>query len=175
MIVRADVPVGVQAAMIIHAAGLASEPADGACKRAESNRRFERPRERAAYKEAGGRGCRGRLSQLPGACSAAPPTVIIVRRCRLAGRCRVRPAVALLASSVDELLAIARALDDADLPHVLVREPDEPYRNDPAAAAAAGAGRHAPMAIGVVPMPRVRVRRHLAHLPLVRGLAKELS
>lgn len=101
MIVRSDAPTGVQAAMIVHAAGTSA--------------------------------------QLPGASSAAPPTV----------------AVALLAT-LDELLALRRALVAEDLPHVLVREPDEPWRD-------------APMAIGVVPMPRERVRRLLAHLRLVRG------
>jgi hypothetical protein len=101
VIVRDDAPTGVQAAMIVHAAGCSA--------------------------------------QLPGALPAAPPTT----------------AVALLAS-LDELLALQRVLVAEDLPHVLVREPDEPWRD-------------APMAIGVVPMPRVRVRRLLAHLRLVRG------
>lgn len=101
MIVRDDAPTGVQAAMIIHAAGCSA--------------------------------------QLHGAHPAAPPTI----------------AVALLAS-LPELLALQRALVAEDLPHVLVREPDEPWRD-------------APMAIGVVPMPRERVRRLLAHLRLVRG------
>ncbi len=82
----------------------------------------------------------GHSAQLPQACSAAPPTTVVV----------------LAAACADELLAIERALAERDLPHVLVREPDEPWR-------------HAPMAIGVVPMPRARVRRVLAHLPLVRG------
>jgi hypothetical protein len=81
----------------------------------------------------------GQSAQLPGAISAESPTV----------------AVALLAS-LPELLALQRVLVAEDLPHVLVREPDEPWRD-------------APMAIGVVPMPRVRVRRLLAHLRLVRG------
>lgn len=101
MIVRDDAPTGVQAAMIIHAAGCSA--------------------------------------QLAGAHPATPPTI----------------AVALLAS-LPELLALQRALVAEDLPHVLVREPDEPWRD-------------APMAIGVVPMPRVRVRRLFAHLRLVCG------
>ncbi|HEY5926040.1 MAG TPA: hypothetical protein VIV11_30345 [Kofleriaceae bacterium] len=42
------------------------------------------------------------------------------------------------------------------MPHVLVHEPDEPWRG-------------ALMAIGVVPTSRALVRRYLAHLPLVRG------
>jgi hypothetical protein len=100
VIVRDDAPAGVQAAMIVHAAG--------------------------------------HSAQLPGASPAAPPAV----------------AVALLAP-VGELIALSRALADHDLPHVLVREPDEPWCN-------------APMAIGVVPTQRARVRRLLAHLPLVR-------
>ncbi|MEO8700501.1 MAG: hypothetical protein ABI867_10680 [Kofleriaceae bacterium] len=103
MIVRSDVPTGVQAAMIVHAAGHAA--------------------------------------QLPGARSAAPPTVAVA-----------------LSATLDELCALVRVLVAEDLPHVLVREPDEPYRN-------------APMAIGMVPMPRERVRRLFAHLPLVRGKA----
>jgi hypothetical protein len=101
VIVRADVPLGVQAAMIVHAAG--------------------------------------HSAQLPGAGSAAPPAIAVA-----------------LHASLDELLALQRVLVAADLPHVLVREPDEPWRN-------------APMAIGVVPTHRVRVRRLLAHLSLVRG------
>jgi hypothetical protein len=103
VIVRSDAPVGVQLAMVIHAAGISA--------------------------------------QLPGADAAAPPTTAVA-----------------LAASLDELLALDRELSARDLPHVLVREPDEPWRD-------------APMAIGVVPMPRARVRRLLAHLPLVRGKA----
>ena len=85
----------------------------------------------------------GHSAQLPGACSASPPTV----------------AVALLAS-VDDLLALARALVHLDIPHVLVREPDEPWCN-------------APMAIGVVPIERARVRRLFASLPLAGGRAND--
>ena len=40
--------------------------------------------------------------------------------------------------------------------HVLVHEPDEPWRG-------------ALMAIGMVPAPRALVRSFVAHLPLVRG------
>jgi hypothetical protein len=101
VIVRDDAPTGVQAAMIVHAAGLSA--------------------------------------QLPGASSAAPPTV----------------AVALLAS-VDELARLHDRLVDADIPSVLVREPDEPWGD-------------APMAIGVVPTSRERVRRYLSHLRCVAG------
>jgi len=101
VIVRRDAPVGVQAAMIVHAAG-------------ES-------------------------AQLRGAAAASPPT----------------HAVALSASEA-ELRALARALAVAGVRHVFVREPDEPWCG-------------APMAIGLAPMPRARVRRLLAHLPLVRG------
>lgn len=101
MIVRDDLPPGIQAAMIVHAAGSSA--------------------------------------QLPAASRATPPTVAVA-----------------LHASLDELVALHRALVERDLPHVLVREPDEPWRD-------------APMAIGVVPMPRVRVRRLFAHLRLVRG------
>jgi hypothetical protein len=101
VIVRRDAPPGVQAAMIVHAAG-------------ES-------------------------AQLPGAAAAAPPT----------------RAVALHAS-VDQLVALRDALVAAGVAHVLVCEPDEPWRG-------------APMAIGMVPALRSRVARHVAHLPLVRG------
>lgn len=81
----------------------------------------------------------GASAQLPGAEAASPPTTAVA-----------------LATSLDELCALSRALADADVPHVFVREPDEPWRD-------------APMAIGVVPMARARVRRYLAHLPLVRA------
>ena len=81
----------------------------------------------------------GESAQLRGAAAAGPPT----------------HAVALTASEV-ELCALARALERAGVPHVFVREPDEPWRG-------------APMAIGVVPTSRARVRRLVAHLPLVRG------
>ncbi len=104
MIVRDDVPTGVQVAMVVHAAG--------------------------------------HSAQLRGASSAAPPTV----------------AVALLAS-VEELVALERALLHLEIPHVLVREPDEPWCN-------------APMAIGVVPIERARVRRLFASLPLAGGRAR---
>lgn len=101
MIVRRDAPVGVQAAMIVHAAG-------------ES-------------------------AQLRGAAAAGPPTHAVA-----------------LSASVAELRALARELALAGVPYVFVREPDEPWCG-------------APMAIGLPPMPRARVRRLLAHLPLVRG------
>ena len=101
MIVREDAPVGVQAAMIVHAAG--------------------------------------HSAQLPGSPPAAPPTIAVA-----------------LHASVDELLALEAALVADDVPHVLVREPDEPWCD-------------APMAIGVVPIDRARVRRLLAHLRPVRG------
>lgn len=81
----------------------------------------------------------GESAQLRGASAAGPPT----------------HAVALTASE-GELRALARELDRLGVPYVFVREPDEPWRG-------------APMAIGVVPMPRGRVRRLVAHLPLVRG------
>jgi hypothetical protein len=101
VIVRSDAPTGIQAAMILHAAG-------------ES-------------------------AQLPDAGAAHPPT----------------RAVALCAPPA-ELAALARALADADVPHVAVHEPDAPWRG-------------ALMAIGLAPMPRARVRSLVAHLPLVRG------
>lgn len=81
----------------------------------------------------------GCSAQLPGACSAAPPTIAVA-----------------LAATPSELAAIARVLADSGVPHVLVHEPDEPWRG-------------ALMAIGVVPSPRALVRRFVAHLPLVRG------
>lgn len=81
----------------------------------------------------------GESAQLCGASAAGPPT----------------HAVALTASEA-ELCALARELERGGVPFVFVREPDEPWRG-------------APMAIGVAPMPRGRVRRLLAHLPLVRG------
>lgn len=81
----------------------------------------------------------GESAQLPAAHAAAPPTVAVA-----------------LAASLDELTQLAARLANASIAHVLVHEPDEPWRG-------------APMAIGVVPMPRAFVRRHVAHLPLVRG------
>ena len=78
-------------------------------------------------------------AQLRGAAAACPPT----------------HAVALSASEA-ELRALARELAIAGVPYVFVREPDEPWCG-------------APMAIGVVPTSRARVRRLVAHLPLVRG------
>jgi len=101
VIVRSDAPPGVQAAMIIHAAG-------------ES-------------------------AQLPGAGSAAPPTRAVA-----------------LAAPPDQLAAICAALVAAGLRHVAIHEPDPPWRG-------------ALMAVGMVPMPRARARRVVAHLPLVRG------
>jgi hypothetical protein len=83
----------------------------------------------------------GHSAQLSGASSASPPTIAVA-----------------LAASVDELLALQRTLEDLDVPHTLVREPDEPWRD-------------APMAIGVVPTHRERVRRLFAHLRPVRGKA----
>lgn len=81
----------------------------------------------------------GWSAQLPDARAASPPTTAIA-----------------LAASVEALAALARALADAGVPHVLVHEPDDPWRG-------------ALMAIGVVPSPRARVRRFVAHLRLVRG------
>lgn len=88
----------------------------------------------------------GESAQLPGACSAAPPAIAVA-----------------LAASPAELAVLADELSARAIPHVLVREPDK---------ARVPSGEHdALMAIGVVPMPRARVRRLLAHLPLVRGKA----
>jgi hypothetical protein len=101
VIVRDDVPLGVQLAQTIHAAG--------------------------------------QSAQLPGSCTAAPPTIAVS-----------------LAASQAELGDLAHTLAAAGVPHVRVHEPDEPWRG-------------ALMAIGVVPTSRARVRRYLAHLPLVRG------
>jgi hypothetical protein len=81
----------------------------------------------------------GWSAQLPHAGDASPPTV----------------AIALAASPV-ELTDLARVLADAGVRHVLVHEPDAPWHG-------------ALMAIGMVPSPRVLVRRYVAHLPLVRG------
>ena len=101
MIVRDDVPGGVQLAQTIHAAGWSA--------------------------------------QLPAARATAPPTIAVA-----------------LAASPRELADLGRTLAAAGVPHVLVHEPDEPWRG-------------ALMAIGVVPISRALVRRYLAHLPLVRG------
>jgi hypothetical protein len=81
----------------------------------------------------------GQSAQLPEARSASCPTIAIA-----------------LAATLDELVALERVLADNAVPHVFVREPDEPWRD-------------APMAIGIAPMPRAHVRRLVAHLPLVRG------
>lgn len=81
----------------------------------------------------------GQSAQLPGASTASSPTTAVA-----------------LEAPLDALLALEHRLVELGVPHVLVREPDEPWRG-------------APMAIGVVPMPRARVRRLLAHLSLVRG------
>ena len=81
----------------------------------------------------------GWSAQLADAQSASPPTIAVA-----------------LAASPDELAALARRLASAGVRHVLVHEPDEPWRG-------------ALMAIGVVPSPRAVVRHHLAHLRLVRG------
>jgi len=83
----------------------------------------------------------GQSAQLPGAGPASPPTIAVA-----------------LAASPYELALLARALADANVPHVLVHEPDEPWRG-------------ALMAIGLAPSPRALVRRFVAHLPLVRGKA----
>lgn len=101
MIVRDDVPPGVQLAQTIHAAG--------------------------------------QSAQLPDAEAASPPTVAVA-----------------LAASPYELALLARALAHENVRHVLVYEPDEPWRG-------------ALMAIGLAPSPRGLVRRFVAHLPLVRG------
>jgi hypothetical protein len=81
----------------------------------------------------------GQSAQLPGAGTASPPTVAVA-----------------LAASPEELAALARTLADAGVPHVLVHEPDAPWRG-------------ALMAIGVVPSSRATVRRFVVHLPVVRG------
>jgi hypothetical protein len=85
----------------------------------------------------------GQSAQLADAESASPPTIAVA-----------------LAASCDELAATARVLAEAGVRHVLVHEPDEPWRG-------------ALMAIGIVPSPRVHVRRFVAHLPLVRGKDKD--
>ena len=84
----------------------------------------------------------GQSAQVAGAFPASPPTVAVA-----------------LAASPEALALLARALAEADVRHVLVHEPDEPWRG-------------ALMAIGMVPAPRALVRRYVAHLPLVRGKAE---
>ena len=81
----------------------------------------------------------GESAQHPEAGPAAPPT----------------RAVALVATPA-QLVALRDALVAEGVGHVVVHEPDEPWRG-------------ALMAIGMVPSPRVRVARHVAHLSLVRG------
>jgi polysaccharide deacetylase 2 family uncharacterized protein YibQ len=81
----------------------------------------------------------GQSAQVADAFPASPPTVAVA-----------------LAASPEALAALARALADADVRHVLVHEPDEPWCG-------------ALMAIGMVPSPRALVCRFVAHLPLVRG------
>lgn len=81
----------------------------------------------------------GQSAQLPDASPASPPTIAVA-----------------LAASPDELAALAHALAAADVRHVLVHEPDAPWCG-------------ALMAIGMVPSPRVAVRRFVSHLPQVRG------
>jgi hypothetical protein len=81
----------------------------------------------------------GQSAQLPGALEAAPPTI----------------AVALVASPA-ELATLAAHLAAASVPHVIVCEPDEPWRG-------------AVLAIGMVPMPKPAARRFVARLRLARG------
>jgi len=81
----------------------------------------------------------GQSAQLPGAAAALPPTIAVA-----------------LAAPPHELAALAHALAVGGVRHVLVHEPDDPWRG-------------ALMAIGVVPSPRALVHRFVAHLPLVRG------
>ena len=81
----------------------------------------------------------GQSAQLPNAGTASPPTVAVA-----------------LAAHPYELALLARALADACIHHVLVHEPDEPWRG-------------ALMAIGIAPSLRALVRRFVAHLPLVCG------
>lgn len=83
----------------------------------------------------------GQSAQVAGALPASPPTIAVA-----------------LAASPEALAKLARALADADVRHVLVHEPDEPWCG-------------ALMAIGMVPAPRALVCRYVAHLPLVRGKA----
>lgn len=62
-------------------------------------------------------------------------------------------AVVLHAASEEQLLTIYQKLTEADIPSVLVREPDAPWCGQA-------------MSIGVSPGPRERVRRILRDLPL---------
>jgi hypothetical protein len=64
-------------------------------------------------------------------------------------------AVALHADPA-QLGALERVLSERGVPHAAIREPDPPWCG-------------ALMAIGVMPARDGRVRRLLAHLPLVRG------
>ncbi len=75
MIVRSDLPIGVQVAQMVHAAG--------------------------------------QSAQLRSAMPTAPPTVAVA-----------------LAGSLDQLLALERALIAADVSYVMIREPDPPWVSD---------------------------------------------
>lgn len=65
-------------------------------------------------------------------------------------------AVALYAKDEEELLALAKRLEDAKIAHRLIREPDAPYNG-------------AAMAIGLVPCARTTpVKKILGRYPLVK-------
>lgn len=63
--------------------------------------------------------------------------------------------VVLQAETSDQLEAVAARLRDSRVHHVLIREPDEPYRG-------------AAVALGVEPTDRERVRLHVADLKVFR-------
>lgn len=64
-------------------------------------------------------------------------------------------AVVLTVEGEEELLRVSTMLNDESIPHRLIREPDAPFNG-------------AATALGILPLPRERVRRLLAKYPLLR-------
>lgn len=64
-------------------------------------------------------------------------------------------AIALAAESEIQLLALERRLKAKGIPHVAIREPDEPWCNQL-------------LAIGIAPCERSLIRKEVSQFPLIR-------
>jgi hypothetical protein len=141
VIVRADLPKGIQAAQVIHAAG---ESSPGSLPDGTYAIALSVPDERALAREAERLRARGFVRMEPRAAPAARPRSFW-ERCVAATRQLGR----LLLDLVWPPAEIER------MAFVPIYEPDPPYHG-------------ALMAIGVVPARKEALRRHLSSLPMLK-------
>lgn len=153
IVVRRDLPLGVLAAQVTHAAGESFYKL--ACVAQGEHPVFNR--EVAGASPAAG------STSFPGSSvqSASPQGVEVAGSIPARGATfdpSETYAIVLGARNESRLLKLERALREAGVPHVAVREPDSPYNGQL-------------MAVGLVPAPAHELRRHVADFHMLRECA----